>query len=79
MKAIPEPLNPEGKSAISQLIEDRNNPEMKGNMKDYKEDIKKEIEKTRGRMLKASREMDFERAAQMRDLILELEAMINNS
>ena len=72
-KAIPEPLNPEKQSVVNQLIDgDKNFDPLK-----HKDSIKKEIEKIRGRMLKASREMDFERAAQMRDLILELESLIN--
>lgn len=72
VKAIPEPLNPEQKSVINEIIDNEN-----FNPKKHREQIKKEIQKVRGKMLLASRELDFERAAQMRDLILELEAMIN--
>ena len=77
IKAIPEPLNPEQTSVINQLIEKRSQEDSEFSISEHKDQIKKEIEKVRGRMLKAAREMDFERAAQMRDLILELEAMIN--
>jgi len=77
IKSIPEPLNPEKESAINKLIENRNDPNAKKDILKNKDAIKKEIERYRGRMLKASREMDFERAAQMRDMIIELQAMVD--
>uniref|UniRef100_A0A2C9LLE7 UvrABC system protein B n=1 Tax=Biomphalaria glabrata TaxID=6526 RepID=A0A2C9LLE7_BIOGL len=64
-KDIPEPLNPEVSSAKKQL-----DP-----TKMSKEELKKEIEVQRGKMLYAAREMNFERAAQIRDYIIELEAL----
>lgn len=79
IKAIPEPLNPtqeSGKSIISQLIENRFEEAAKGSIKQHREDLLHEIASLKGKMLKASRELDFERAAQLRDLILEIEAMI---
>ena len=76
-KSIPEPLNPEKESAISKLIENRNDPKAKSKIMKNKALIKKEIERYRGRMLKASKELDFERAVQMRDMIIELQAMID--
>jgi len=50
---------------------------MKSEIKKNRDLIKKEIERYRGRMLKASKDMDFERAAQMRDMIIELQAMVD--
>ena len=76
IKAIPDPLNPEQKSAINRLIEKRNDPSIKYDLQSHKEEIKKEIAKYRGKMLYSSKQMDFERATQYRDLILELESMI---
>ncbi|MCK5867137.1 MAG: excinuclease ABC subunit UvrB [Mycoplasmataceae bacterium] len=77
-KEIPEPLNPERGSALSIMMKDDLTQEEKIKfLKENPSSIKKEIERTRGRMLKSARNMDFERAAQLRDLILELESIIN--
>ena len=77
IKAIPEPLNPEKTSALNKLIESRNNPRANFDLKKNASIIKKEIAKYRGKMLYSSKQMDFERAAQYRDLIIELEAMLS--
>lgn len=78
IKDIPEPLNPESHNALKVLLDDSlTNEEKIHEIRKHPDDIKKEIERTRGKMLKAAREMDFERAAQMRDFILELEALIS--
>ena len=78
IKDIPEPLNPERGSALSVMMKDDLSQEEKIKfLKENPDSIKKEVERTRGRMLKAARDMDFERAAQLRDLILELESIIN--
>ncbi|NQZ66032.1 MAG: excinuclease ABC subunit UvrB [Mycoplasmatales bacterium] len=78
IKDIPEPLNPEQDNALNVLLDDSMDQQQKiDSIKKNPESVKKEIQKIRGKMLKAAREMDFERAAQMRDLILELESLIN--
>ena len=78
IKDIPEPLNPEQENALSILLDDAISQEDKiKEIKKNPETVKKEIQRTRGKMLKAAREMDFERAAQMRDFILELESLID--
>ena len=76
-KEIPEPLNPEQEKSIDFLL-DENISEKDRLLKisQNQDSIKKEIERIRGRMFKASREMNFEKAAQLRDLILELETYI---
>ncbi len=77
IKKISEPLNPEQGTIIDKLINNSlNENNSTSNFSNHKTAIKKEIERTRGKMFKAAREMDFERAAQMRDLILELESLI---
>ena len=77
-KEIPEPLNPEQVSIVNKIISLDSFDETKElNLKEKDiKSIKKEIERTRGKMFKAAREMNFERAAQMRDFILELEILI---
>ena len=77
-KEIPEPLNPEQDSILNKIINFNSFENLKDlDLKDeHIKSIKKEIERTRGKMFKAAREMDFERAAQMRDFILELEILI---
>ncbi len=78
IKDIPDPLNPEQDNALNILLDDSMDQQEKiDKIKKNPESVKKEIQKIRGKMLKAAREMDFERAAQMRDLILELESLIN--
>lgn len=66
VKDIPEPLNPEVAS---------NKKEMDPS-KMTKEELQKEIQIQRGKMLYAAKEMNFERAAQIRDYILEIEALL---
>lgn len=66
IKDIPEPLNPEIASAKSSLDPSKMS----------KEELQKEIKVQRGKMLYAAREMNFERAAQIRDYILELETLL---
>lgn len=77
-KKIPEPLNPEQDSILNKIINLNSFEQTEDlNLKEeHIKSIKKEIQRTRGKMLKAAREMDFERAAQMRDFILELEILI---
>ena len=78
VKEIPKPLNPEQDNALNILLnDDISQTDKLIEMKKHPETIKKEIERTRGKMLKFARNMDFERAAQMRDLILELETILN--
>lgn len=77
IKDVPEPLNPEKESALNVLLDDSLTHEEKlREIKKNPDAVKKEIQSVRGKMLKAAREMDFERAAQMRDYILELEALL---
>lgn len=78
IKDIPEPLNPEQDDALKVLLDDSlDQSEKLKEIKKHPEVVKKEIQRARGSMLKAAREMDFERAAQMRDFILELESFLN--
>ena len=77
-KAIPEPLNPEREDALKVLLGDSMSHEEKiKHIKKNPELVKKEIQKSRGKMLKAARELNFERATQYRDYILELETLID--
>ena len=77
VKDIPEPLNPEKESVLNVFLNDKlSKAEKIKYLSENPEVVKKEIQKTRGKMLKAAREMDFERAAQMRDYILELESLL---
>lgn len=64
-KDIPEPLNPEVASAKKEMDPSKMSAA----------ELKKEIEVQRGKMLYAAREMNFERAAQIRDYIIELESL----